>query len=395
MRICFVSHSGGSGGAERVLLETIELLQAHGVECRVLLPSGGHLCQELIRLGVPFSVISYPMWMGRGKFSFLARVKAAVGVFTNTVQVAWRIFRWKCDVVYSNTATVCVGALAARLLACPHIWHLHEFGMEDQGLSFLFGDRFSLALIDRLSARCICVSHALAKKYQKSIAASKITVIYPSMHRVLNDSEDANLRDSLESSRPKRFRCVIVGALIPGKGQEDAVLAFAHLKKTGIAAELTIVGDGDPEFRRYLEDVIRSNNLVDNVVFVGHVNNALPAMRSSDVILVCSRSEAFGRVTIEGMFAGRPVIGARSAATAELIQDGINGLLYNPGDSKDLAAKIISIYRDPQTGERLAARAQEWMKGHFTSRRYTEDILNLIQSSSNRSAANISFARQA
>src|SRR5208282_4500625 len=122
MKICFVSHSAGDGGAERVLLETVELLQAQGTECRVILPADGYLCGEFARLGVPFSIVSYPMWMARGKVSFPARVKAAIGLVTNSLQIARRIFRWKCDLVYSNTSTASVGAFAAWLTHRPHIW---------------------------------------------------------------------------------------------------------------------------------------------------------------------------------------------------------------------------------------------------------------------------------
>jgi glycosyltransferase involved in cell wall biosynthesis len=378
MRICFISHSAGDGGAERVLLETVELLHAQGIECRVLLPSEGYFCRELNRLGVPFSVISYPLWMARGKASFLSRARAAVGLFTNTLQVAWQIFRWKCDLVYSNSATVSVGAFAARLLGVPHVWHLHEFGFEDQGLSFLFGESLSLALIDRLSDRCICVSRALAAKYAKSIEPAKISVIYPSMHRALASHDLPSLE--FMKPHPGRFRCVIVGALIPGKGQEEGILALAHLKKAGIPVELIIVGKGEPEFRRYLDEVVASNHLADEVIFVGKVDSAFPAMRDSDAILVCSRSEAFGRVTIEGMSSGRPVIGARSAATAELIQDGFTGLLYDPGNANDLADKIRYVREHPEAGERLAGNARAWITEHFAPSRCTAELLVLMQS---------------
>jgi glycosyltransferase involved in cell wall biosynthesis len=395
MRICFVSHSAGSGGAERVLLETIELLERSGVECRVLLPSEGSFCRELTQLGVPYSIISYPMWMSRGKASFFTRLKAALNLIKDTPLVAWQILRWKCDVVYSNTATVCVGAFASRFLRRSHIWHLHEFGLEDQGLSFLFGERFSLALIDRLSTRCICVSHALAKKYARSLEPSKITVVYPSMHRALSDVENSRQPDAPVLPRTERFRCIIVGALIEGKGQRDAVLALAHLKKNGIAAELLVVGGGEPQYCHTLEELVQTNNLEKEVVFLGPVENARSLLQSSDVVLVCSKSEAFGRVTIEGMFAGQPVIGARSAATAELIKDGINGLLYNPGDPKDLASKIESVYQNPELGKRLGGNAKMWIDGYFTPRRYTEDVLTILGSTNQSIAVRKGLARLA
>jgi len=302
----------------------------------------------------------------------------------DTLLVAWKIFRWKSDVVYSNTSTVCVGAFAARLLGRPHVWHLHEFGLEDQGLSFLFSERFSLSLIDRLSSRCVCVSSVLARKYEKSIEPSKIVVIYPSMHLAL-DEAISDEPVCLAVARTGRFRCVLVGALIEGKGQEEAIRAFARLKEHGVAAELLIVGAGESRYRRDLEELAKG--LEQEVFFIGHVKNALAVMRNSDAVLVCSRSEAFGRVTIEGMFSKRPVIGARSGATAELIQDRVTGLFYALGDSIDLANKITSVYEDRRMGERLGRTAQEWVKSHFSRDRYVKDLFRLLVSVSESTTA--------
>jgi glycosyltransferase involved in cell wall biosynthesis len=389
MRICFLSHSARLGGAERVLLETIEAFQSQGVECRVLVPGNGEFCDELARMSVPFAIVSYPLWMSRGKLAWVDRLKFAAGIILNTIVVAWKIHRWQPDYVYSNTATVCVGAFASRLTGRPHIWHLHEFGVEDQGLSFLFGQRPSLVLIDRLSFRCICVSEALAAKYRSSIEPSKITVIYPAMHQSLRDE----MRGEREpapfaplASPTKRFRCVIAGALIEGKGQEEGVRALARLKDTGVDAELLIVGDGLPAYRRQLEDSVKTNQLEGRVHFVGHVADVLPLMRSSDAVLICSRSEAFGRVTIEGMFSGTPVIGARSGATAELIEEGVNGILYNQGDPVDLAAKIEYLSHNPAMGKQLGMNALHWVKSYFTQERYAQELMSMVESCSEPAA---------
>ena len=77
MRVCLISHSPAKGGAERALLETVEVLKEHGVDCRVLLPEHGELSVELDKLGVPFAVIPYGLWMSWGNPSLLGRVKAA------------------------------------------------------------------------------------------------------------------------------------------------------------------------------------------------------------------------------------------------------------------------------------------------------------------------------
>lgn len=382
MRIGFVSHSSRNGGAERVLLETIEILQMHGVECRVLLPDRGEMCADLDRLGVPFSIVSFPLWVSRGGSSFLSTLKTALSTLFHTAVVAWKISRWKCDHVYSNTVTVCVGALAAFFLGRPHIWHLHEFGKEDQGLSFVFGEKFSLGIINRLSSRCICVSTALAEKYKRAIAPPKIRVIYPSMLMALKDATTGNCSDSRLPASNGRFRCVIAGALMEGKRQEESILAIGELKKIGLDAELLIIGDGASDYRRRLEELVIAMGLEDQVSFAGHVKSAFPAMRSADAILICSTSEAFGRVTIEGMLAGKTVIGANRGATSELIKDGINGLLYVSGEPNDLANKIKYLSENPLVAARLSKNAQNWVRSYFTVERYAAEMMALLASAS-------------
>lgn len=378
MRVCFISHSSRIGGAERILLETIEILRSEGIECRVVLPDHGELCTELQRIDVQFSIIAFPLWVKRGEARIFDRLKTALNITIKTPVIVWKIFRWKSDLVHTNTVTVCIGAIAARLLGRPHIWHLQEFGFEDQGLSFLFGQRLSLGLINLFSSRCICLSTALSKKYEQFIEPTKIAVIYPSMHRAFKQAEDTSYDDCSFIPPNKRFRCVIVGTLIEGKGQEDAVLAVAVLEKIGIDVELIIVGDGEAAYRSRLEGVIRSHCLDSRVVFIRQVKNSIKVMRSANVVLVCSRSEAFGRVTIEAMLSGRPVIGARSAATSELIQEGVNGLLYNPADPKDLADKIQYLCENSDAGDRLVKNARAWVEKSFTIDRYREELLEVL-----------------
>jgi glycosyltransferase involved in cell wall biosynthesis len=379
VRVCFISHSGHRGGAERVMLETIDVLCAHGVECRVVVPVEGELCTELTNRGIGFAVISSALWMSSGKFPFISRVlKDALSIVKGTVMVAWRIFRWRSDVVFSNTVTVCVGASASALLRRPHIWHLHEFGAEDHNLSFVLGERISSRLMRLFSRHYVCVSEILAKKYRHFVPGSSVTAIYPSMHLARPELDDSNGPGPPARMSGRRFRCVVVGALTEGKGQEQAIFAVAALKTRGVVTELVIAGEG--ACRSHLEAAVESNNLQSHVSFVGQVKNGLQLMKQADAVLMCSRSEGFGRVTIEGMLAGKPVIGARCGATAELIEDGFNGLLYSFGDANELADKIANLYRNPTLAQNLGRNARAWAERTFTKERYAKELLTVIHS---------------
>lgn len=124
----------------------------------------------------------------------------------------------------------------------------------------------------------------------------------------------------------------IVGTLHEGKGQEDEIRAIGELVRRGIKAHLYILGEGDPKYKQHLDDLIDKNGIKANVSFLGYIPKAVQVMQHVDVVLICSRMEAFGRVTVEAMRVGTPVIGTRSGGTAELIRENFNGFLYTPGN---------------------------------------------------------------
>jgi glycosyltransferase involved in cell wall biosynthesis len=378
VKVCFVSHSSAKGGAERVLIELIDALRGRGVECYVIMPGSigdGSLINELKNRDLIFDTFPYTWWM-TGAFPLWKRLAKTSLNLIKMIPVIKKIKRWKCDIIYTNTITVCIGALAAKFLGLPHVWHIHEFGYEDHGLIFDLDKKFSLWLMDRFSSVCIANSKAVAQKYQQYISPLKLKVIYQSVSVV----QQANIEKAhLFEQSVAGVRCVIVGALQEGKRQEDAILAIGELVHIGINAELFIVGEGDPKYRKYLYDLVAVNKLNKHIKFVGYVENPFVFMQRADVVLMCSRYEAFGRVTVEAMKLGRPVVGARSGGTTELICDGFNGLLYTPGDYKELAQKIRYLYNNPDVLRQIGENGQRWAVKQFTRERYGDEVLTILR----------------
>ena len=94
----------------------------------------------------------------------------------------------------------------------------------------------------------------------------------------------------------------------------------------------------------------------------------------ADVELVCSNREAFGRVTVEAMMAGNPVIGADSGANTELIQDKKNGRIYKNGDAFDLSGKMQWFIEKEEHIEECGKNAFSCSKEQFISNINTERI---------------------
>jgi glycosyltransferase involved in cell wall biosynthesis len=374
MKVCFVLHAAGNEnyGAERSLFETIDALKKQGVECFVVLPGQGALISKLTSRGIPYFMIPYRSWLRRKNAPLWKRLGRTTLHLAMAVRVAVKIRQWQCDIVYTNTIFTCVGAFAAALLQQSHVWHIHEFGEEDHSPVFDLGQNFSLRLIDRLSSVCIANSKAVAQKYQQFITPSKLKVVY----QAVSVAPD-NL--TVDVTPPAHFRCVIVGRLVEEKGQKDAIRALAELVHMGVRAELYIVGNGEPQYQQYLQAIVTENNIEKYITFVGYVENSFSFIQSADVILVCSRCEAFGRVTVEGMRAGKPVVGTRSGGTQELIQDGFNGLLYTVGDHKDLAQKVRYFYEHPAEAKKMGENGQQWAAKQFTQAVYGQEIYTLLR----------------
>ncbi len=379
MRVCFVSHGSGRGGAEEVLLETAECLKDSGIECLVLMPGDMGLGEDLRKLGVEYWKVPYWTWMGHK--SRWARTQSAARNLLLSVPVAMRLRGWNPDIIYSNTMTVGFGALLAKLLRRPHVWHLHEIGYEDHGLRFDFGDRFSYGLINSATA-CIAVSKITADKFAEHIDRSKLTVMFQSIHR--RAQWQAGSTTNEVPPRRHTLRCIIVGRVSEGKRQEDAVSGIAELVRMGVDAELLIVGRGNPGYPEKVQALICEYGLEDRVYMLGSVRDRLPFVESADMVLMCSRFEAFGRVTVEGMLAGKPVVAANTGANPELIRDGENGLLYRVRNTRDLAEKIRYLYEHPELAKRMGQRAQEWAAAIFNKQRFANEIIPFLESVADR-----------
>lgn len=181
---CSLSRNRYEGGP-RSLLETIDALRQHGVECFVLLPGHGRLSSELSSRDVPACIIDYQRWVEELNYPLRMRLRKTLKNLCLAALIAVKIRQWQCDIVYTNTISIGVGALAAALLGIPHVWHIREFIYEDHGQAFDLGRNFTLRLVDLLSQVCIVNSNAVAQKYQQFITPSKLKVVYQAVNITL------------------------------------------------------------------------------------------------------------------------------------------------------------------------------------------------------------------
>jgi len=361
------------------MLELIDALAPHGVESHVVVPEEGYVTAALQSRDTPYVVYRYRAWTQETPLPWWDRLlKKPLAHMLRAIRLSRLIRRWRCDVIVTNTLTVCEGALAARILRLPHITYAREFGDLDHSLHFEWGPRLSVRLLSLLSTRVAFNSAALARHYRQQVPLAQARVIYNAVSittESLTRGEPADPRGSGAA-----FSCVLVGYMHPGKGHEDAIRAIANLARRGMRVNLKLVGGvGSSDYLDRLRRLIDLLGVSGRIEIVGHVPDAGPFFREADVALMCSRMEAFGRVTVEAMKLGTAVIGARSGGTSELIRDGFNGFLYEPGDAWDLADKIERLARDRHGAHRMGERARRAAMEMFSLDRYGREFLDLLR----------------
>lgn len=368
MKLLVVAHDSNiSGGANRSLLTTLLLLRdRHGVEAEVLVPRGrGVLNRALSDAEIPWRSYPYLGVMSSirhdGK-DILRYLKAYLGYPWEWILsrlVAARLRNRGYDLVYTNTRLTAIGALAARRMGVPHVYHVREFGAEEPIWGF-----WGYQEIVEHSTRVILISQALYDRFAEHAPTDGLVMIHNGIDSPLGLPGPTAGRTGLH--------LLITGRLMPDKGHRDALLALRLLLDEGFR-DITLHIAGSPPKRSHMEwfgdklrEQVETLHLEDNVVFHGEVDDMPALRREMDIELICAIRETFGRVTVEGMRSKLLVIGADTGGTPEIIQDGVTGLLYRQGNPVDLQEKLRAAYQDPALRARLAEAGYRYAQERFT-----------------------------
>lgn len=376
--VIFVSHSFNLTGAESSLLDVVINLDRRRWAPVVVTPFKGPLIEILKREHIPFFSFPYMWWITRPsqpllRSRFTAAIAHLILNYLAAAIIAQRFRRANVRLVYSNTIACPVGALVAKRLGTPHLWHVREFVQEDIGAEYALGTRRAMDFVRRSSNLVVCNSRAVCEKMAQYLPETTLKVIY-------NGVLDKIVGDFPERRPPSgnEFELSIVGTVFPGKGQEDAIQAVDNLAKRGITAVLHVVGTGTRDYREYLQALARRKGIEQSIRFEGYSTEPLKFFANSDVALVCSRFEAFGRVAVEAMAMGTPVVAAEAGGITEVIKDGETGLLYPPGDSGALADRIALLLASPDLWKHLSKKGRDSVYTRFTRERYVKEMTAVI-----------------
>ncbi|HYD48224.1 MAG TPA: glycosyltransferase family 4 protein [Terriglobales bacterium] len=266
------------------------------------------------------------------------------------------------------------GILACMLTRTPMLCHVKGFE------KYSARERWIAPRIDAL----VPMTQAVAQHCVASgIRAHRTAVIYDAL-------DEQGYHPKRESAEVRRELGVdggpcagVAGNIQEWKGQLVLVEAMAKVRRELPSAQALIIGGvhkAGADYHRRLEHRIAELQLAGGVRVTGFRSDIADVMGALDIVVHTSvRPEPFGRVILEGMLLGKPVIASAAGGVPELIRDGETGFLVPPGNVEALAARLILLMAQPELRHEIGQRARRWALDEFSLERHVRLMSDLYE----------------
>ncbi len=272
--------------------------------------------------------------------------------------------------------------LGARLVGLPQVAHVRFMPRYFRPV-----DRVLTGFVDRF----VFVSEAVRRHFLDTLGGRSYRgeVVYDSfdLARFGNVAPGEAERVRKELGVPPGTALVSsFGRLVAWKGQEVFLRAVAEVARSHGELHALVVGEAaaGPEGRAYVEslhDLARELGMESRLTFTGFRSDVPEVMAASDVVVHSStQPEPFGRVIVEAMAAGRPVVATAAGGVPEIVEAGSTGLLTAPGDLHGMAAAIGELLSNPNRATDMAERGRDSVRNRFTADRFAERLHRIYES---------------
>lgn len=388
-QVLFVDHvSRILGGAEINLIELLEALpnpknQRFACAC----PASSRLAQAIGRLKIP--VLDYGLddslnqmrLVGR-RFSLFESLRGLAALRRAGRRLEEIIAEVQPDRVISCTNKDHFAASSAcRQQRLPSVWWVNDIVSAD---FFPWAARFAFKRQALKAATRVAVVSEFAREalLRLGLPGNQVAMIHNGIPlKRYQRTARGHLRGPLGLAKDEPL-VGIVGRFTPWKGQEVFLELARSWVRRHAAGHFVLIGHAfneDQAFEAGLRRFVADENLGARVHFAPFQDPIAAALSDLDVLVHAStRPEPFGRVIIEAMAIGVPVIAARAGAVPEIVSDGVDGLLAEPGNVEDYAAKLERLLGSTELSNALSRAGQQTVRQHFSLERVVrqwEDLL--------------------
>ncbi len=341
MKILYITHDTTITGAGKALSNIIlQLRKEHDI--RVLCPSsGGALVDFLKENGVIFYFIkyrktTYPRYNGN-PFVFIKKLLGIIYRSYKASSFLEKILKdYRPDIVHTNTGTLDIALSKCRKLGIPHVWHLREYQDKDFDLHVIPSKKAWLRKIHQEGNYNIAITKDIFNYFQ---LRDVDTYIYDGVF----STDDLPIYRSVNKSKYFLF----VGRIEESKGLYDTLAAFKEVSAKYPDYQYYVAGRIQKyQYYEKCNAFVVGNHLEDKVIFLGERNDVYELMAHATALLVPSRCEGFGFITVEAMLNDCLVIGRNTGGTKEQLDNGVMwtsneiGLRYET--KEELISRLLS-----------------------------------------------------
>lgn len=354
--VLHVQKVAGISGSEAYLLQLLPDLRARGWDVRFLLlhedePGAWAFAHELEARGVPLTAVRL-------------RLDADPLAFS---RVLAHLSRQRPQILHTHLVHADMyGQLAGTATRVPlRISTKHGFNEFREHRLFGLADR----TVGSLAHVQIAISHGLARYLAgtEGFAEDRFEIVHYGIAA----------QDGVAPYAGTEPRLLCMGRLIPIKGHEVLLRAFARARLRVPELSLDIAGTGPLE--RALRSAVGELGIEDAVRFLGYVTPVGQAIEDAAIVVVPSLGEGFGMVALEAMERGRPVIATAVGGLPEIVVDGETGIVVPPRDVEALAAAMFTLATDLGRGAEMGLAGRARAVAEFSPERSADRIDELYR----------------
>jgi glycosyltransferase involved in cell wall biosynthesis len=356
-RILIVEPAALLSGSERALLDLVSHVDPDRYDITVISTRDAPLNGQLEALGVSVVAADIGMLHRRG---FLARMKAGI-------EMARIIRSVRPAVIHVNQSGLTAITSIARFgTGIPVISHVR-----------LLDDAIVLSRSRSPALRpdaCITISRCVADALGSAGGAtSPGTASRPTVTEILDPFDAEAFTSELNVTRAEMRRklgindathlVLMIGRVCRNKGQD---LLLEAINRPGLEnAAVAFCGGPPPDSKvelAYFDELRRrAESSGDRVKFLGNRSDVVDVVNASDVVVLPSRNEAFGRVLLEALALEKPIIASDIGGPSEIVGDNQRGFLFSADSSEDLSRVLKAVIAEPDEAARRTAVGRAWV----------------------------------
>jgi glycosyltransferase involved in cell wall biosynthesis len=375
LRVLLLDQGEGMWGTQQALMRLAPLLDERGIE-QILAAPAGPLAHAWTSAGRLHELLPAPRGRSARGRSGRPSVRKAMRELIRTIVTGARIAK----IARANRVNVIVannhwshleGVVAGRLARLPVLLYLHVHHKND-----------ALGRLRRFAVRNATRTVAVSDSVRRALPASmweRVEVIRNGTPAAAAVSDATRERLRAELGVLGRRVVIALSRYEHDKGLDDLINAVADMPDTFDDVQLLLAGgayEGDPTelyLRRLAEE-----RMPGRVQFLGFRADAQALLTLADVCVLPSHTEGLGIVALEAQAAGCPFVAAAAGGIPEIVEHGVSGLLFPPGDVEQLSAELARVLSDSELRSRLRANGLAHVSREGTLERQAESLARIL-----------------